>query len=141
MGSDLSHDALFQAVSDILAVTVLLDRRERDRELIEYVHAVQLHNQDIRPETILPRRKILEQFHARKDALITRLDGDGEDEFKRDLLSKVTDKDLQRKILCSVFTISICDYELHDEESDFIKKALDIWKADMPSAAEVESVA
>ncbi|WP_409433505.1 hypothetical protein ACJ3XI_03075 [Litorimonas sp. RW-G-Af-16] len=136
----LDSDGIYEAVRDIFAVTVLLDKRERDREMIEYTHATMLHNHKLRPNKILSRHKILDEFEARKDYLAKAIASDHEDSYKVALLGRIKDEKLQRSVLSSIFTISVCDYELHDEESDFIRKALSIWKTDMPTSSELDAV-
>jgi len=137
----LNSDELYTVILKILAVSVLIDRQERDRELIEFTHAAMLHNHDLRPGIMLSRKMIINWFKDHRAALIEALAVDEDNSFKEQLLSQITDTALQRRIICSIFTISICDYELHDEESDFIKMTLKIWKTHMPSPAEVEAVA
>lgn len=133
-------DAIYVNVLKILAVTVLIDQREKDRELIEFTHAAMLHNQKLRPNVMLSRRMTMDWFHNEKAGLIERLKSDKDDSYKSELLSRIKDAELQRRLLSSVFSIAVCDYELHDEESDFIKQALKVWKTHMPTAEEVEAV-
>jgi len=81
-----------------------------------------------------------EWFERHKDDIIQSLADDDDNSYKIQLLSQVKDKELQRRLLSSIFAIAICDYELHDEESDFIKTALKVWKADLPTPAEVDVI-
>lgn len=141
MAKFLNSDELYGVIIDILAVTVLIDEREKDRELIEFAHAAMLHNHHLRPGKLLSRRMICEWFERRKPELKVSLANDIDNSFKTELLSNVKDSELQRRLLSSIFTIAICDYELHDEESGFIKTALKIWKTEMPSAKDLEAVA
>lgn len=140
MAQHLNSDELYGVILDILAVTVLIDRRTKDRELIEFCHTAMLHNQHLRPGHILSRRMIGEWFERHKDDIIQSLADDDDNSYKIQLLSQVKDKELQRRLLSSIFAIAICDYELHDEESDFIKTALKVWKADLPTPAEVDVI-
>jgi len=137
----LSPDENYEAVLKILAVTVLIDHRTKDRELIEFAHAAMMHNQQLRPSVMLSRRMIIEWFHTEKTGIIDALKADEDDSYKSELLSRIKDSDLQRRLLSSVFSIAVCDYELHDEESDFIKQALKVWKTHMPTPAEIDAVA
>jgi len=141
MTTPLDSDELFNVIIDILAVSVLIDNRTKDRELIEFVHAATLHNQHLRPNKMLSRRMMLEKFNNRKAYIMAALENDKDDSFKLDLLSHVTDKALQRSVLGSIFTIAICDYELHDEECNFIKSALKVWNTHMLTPADLEAVA
>ena len=134
-------DALFESVATIFAMTVLADHRTRDEELIEFTHASMLHNQLLRPNTILTRRRLLQWFETNKDEIDASMHGDAAEDYKRRILSSVTDEVLQRSVLSSIFTISVCDYELHDEESDFIATALKVWDTSMPRPHEVDLVA
>ena len=134
-------DALFNAVASIFAVTVLLDKRKRDAELVEFTHACMVHNHTIRPGRIVSRRQLMQWFEAHREELEGRLEGDADHAFKASLLTRIHDEGLQRSVLSSIFTISVSDYELHDEESAFINRALSVWNANMPTPAEVEAVA
>ena len=132
------QDRLYHDVFDILATTVLIDHRTKDRELIELVHAANEMNQLLRPGLIQPRQAVLHQFAERSAYINDGIDSENSEKFKRDMLSKITDTNLQCKVLGFIFAISVCDYELHDEESDFIKTALNVWNADMPTPQELE---
>ena len=133
-------DALFQTVATIFAITVLLDERERDPELIEFTHACMVHNHKIRPGTILPRQTLQAWFKQRKSDLSATLSGPDAQDFKIELLSRISAPELQRSVLSSIFTISVADYELHDEETEFIQTALSVWNAEMPRVEELAAV-
>jgi len=141
MAKPLGLDELYNVLLKILAVTVLIDRRERDKERIEFCHAAMLLNQHLRPSNILSKRMIEDWFDRHKAEITESLSNDADNSYKTELLSYVTDSALQRRLLSSIFTIAICDYELHDEESDFIKTALKIWNTEMPSPEDLETVA
>ena len=134
-------DTLYQVIAKIFAVTVLLDKRRRDPELIEFTHACMVHNHALRPGKIVSRRQIMEWFDAHRPELEDALSKDNALAYKTELLSRVKTKDLQRKVLSSIFTISVSDYELHSEESDFINQALRVWKTSMPTPDELDAVA
>lgn len=134
-------DTLFQEIATIFAVTVLLDHKQRDQEMVEFCHAVMTINQHLRPGVILPRETILDWYESQKPSIITHLDAADAKNWKANLLRTVPTDALKRLVLASIFTISTCDYELRDEESAFIKTALNIWKTGMPSGADLESVA
>ena len=133
-------DALFQTVATIFATTVLLDERERDPELIEFTHACMVHNHKIRPGTILPRQTLQAWFKQRKSDLSATLSGPDAQDFKIELLSRISAPELQRSVLSSIFTISVADYELHDEETEFIQTALSVWNAELPRVEELAAV-
>jgi len=137
----LDSDDLFNLILKILAVTVLIDHRERDRELIEFNHAAMLHNHHLRPGVMLSRTMINDWFNTHKAELSEKLTADKDDSFKSGLLSQIRDVALQRRLLSSIFTIAVADYELHDEESNFIKSSLKIWKTHMPTTEEIDAVA
>ena len=137
----LDADEIYNIVLKILAVTVLIDHREKDRELIEFTHAAMLHNHHLRPGVMLSRTMIIDWFHTHKAEITAQIDNDKNDSFKSELLAQIRDMALQRRLLSSIFTIAVCDYELHDEESDFIKRSLKIWKTHMPTPSEIEAVA
>ena len=133
-------DALFQTVATIFAATVLLDKRERDPELIEFTHACMVHNHKIRPGTILPRQTLQAWFNQHKGDLSATLSGPDAHDFKIELLSRISAPELQRSVLSSIFTISVADYELHDEETEFIQTALSVWNAEVPRIEELAAV-
>jgi len=141
MAKFLDIDELYTVVTEILAITVLIDRRVKDRELIEFTHAAMMHNHHLRPGKILSRRMLTDWFHQRESELKEALAKDDNDNYKRALLANITDKDLQRRLLTSIFSISICDYELRDEESNFIRTALNVWKTEMPHVTDLDYVA
>ena len=137
----LDSDALYSVIIDILAVTVLIDKREKDRELIEFTHAAMLHNHHLRPGKMISRRMLDDWFNHRKADITASLAKDKDNSYKTELLAHIRDKELQRRLLSSIFTIAICDYELHDEECDFIKTALKVWQTKMPTREDLEAVA
>ena len=137
----LDSDELYNVVLKILAVTVLIDQRERDRELVEFTHAAMLHNHHLRPGVMLSRKMIIDWFNTNKAELTKNLKADKDNSFKSNLLARIKDVALQRRLLSSIFTIAVADYELHDEESNFIKSSLAIWKTHMPTPSELEAVA
>lgn len=140
-GTFLDSDELYNIILKILAVTVLIDHRQRDRELVEFTHAAMLHNHHLRPGVMLSRKMINEWFDAHKTDLMKKLNADEDNSFKTHLLTQIRDKALQRRLLSSIFTIAVADYELHDEESNFIKSSLAIWKTHMPTPSEIEAMA
>ena len=140
-GTFLDSDELYNVILKILAVTVLIDHRQRDRELVEFTHAAMLHNHHLRPGVMLSRKMINEWFDAHKTDLMKKLNADEDNSFKTYILTQIRDKALQRRLLSSIFTIAVADYELHDEESNFIKSSLAIWKTHMPTPSEIEAMA
>ena len=134
-------DSLFNAIATIFAVTVLLDQRERDIELVEFTHACMVQNHRIRPSKIISRQQILAWFAHHRETILGRLSADEDDRYKLGLLGRIHDPELQRSVLSSIFTISVADYELHDEESAFINQALRVWKTQMPTPVEIDAVA
>lgn len=130
-----------EAVARILAVTVLLDQRQRDREMIEFCHYVMTINQDICAAAILPRQSILNWFEGNKAAFSAALAADSDGSFKREILEPIVCPELHKQILTAVFAICICDYEFRDEEAEFIKLALELWKADMPTPSDMSHMA
>ena len=130
-----------EAIARILAVTVLLDHRQRDREMIEFCHYVMTINQDICSVAILPRQTILTWFDAHKAEFEAALTSDADGSFKAKILEPITDPTLRKQVLTAVFAICICDYEFRDEEAEFIKIALDLWKSDMPTIDDVSKMA
>ncbi len=141
MADFLKNDPIYSAVVEILAVTVLLDMKERDIELIEFTHAGIIHTQFIHAEKIVTRDHLLSWFAANKEEIKRNLTAENSLTYKTELLKRIEDSELQRRVLASIFTISVCDYDLHDEEQDFIKIALDIWKQPMPSPDCLDAVA
>lgn len=125
-----------EAVAHILAVTVLLDQRERDQEMVEFCHYVMTINQAICSK-IIPRENILNWFDAHKAGFAKALASDADNSYKTEVLEKITDLDLRKKVLTAIFAISVSDHELHDKETDFIKLALCLWDSKMPTADDI----
>ena len=134
-------DALFRAVAEIFAITVLLDARQRDPELIEFTHACMVHNHALRPGTITTRTQLMSWFRQNTARIQAALSADDAETYKTELLGRIRTEELQKRVLSSIFTISVSDYELHDEETDFIKRALKVWTLPMPSVEDIDAVA
>ena len=130
-----------EAVAHILAATILLDKRQRDREMVEFCYYVKTINQDLCSKTILPRQKIMDWFETQKQDLTTGLANDTDGSFKTNLLKPITDPKIRRKVLTAIFAISISDQEFHDEESSFIKTAVNLWQVGTPSMTDVSEMA
>lgn len=130
-----------EAIARILAVTVLLDNRQRDREMIEFCHYVATLNHELCDVAILPRQTILNWFEAHKAEFTEALAADVDGVYKTEILEPIKDPVLRKQVLTAVFAICICDYEFRDEEADFIKTALELWKSDMPTISDVSRMA
>ena len=135
-----SQDQLFETIAKIFAVTVLVDGHERAPEMLEFVHACTVHNKILRKQRITPPEELTAWYHATKPAILEGLEREG-DPYKISLLSQITDADLRRSILSSMFTISVADHEFHGSENALIKIALATWDAVPPSPAELDKVA
>lgn len=123
---------IFEVILDILAITVLLDQKERDQELLEFCHFAQRHNRDLRPDQILSRTKLQHWFMGRREALIAELQSDKSDRYKISLLDQVETQDLQKRVIASIFAIAICDYDFHAAEMQFIQLSLSRWQLSLP---------
>lgn len=141
MSQSSETDELLQTIATIFAITVLLDKKQRDQELIEFCHAVSVANRHLRPDVILPRTTILKWYGELKPEVVSRLAGQDAWSWKRELLSRIPNAEIRNLVLASIFTISVCDYELRDEESAFIKLALDTWKTGVPLSADLATAA
>ena len=128
------------AIARILAVTVLLDQRERDQEMIEFCHYVMTINQAI-CSTIIPRQRLLDWFDAHKEEFAIALASDTNGSFKATILEDIKEPDLRKTVLAAIFAISVSDYELRDEETEFIKLALGLWDSKMPTADDISLMA
>ena len=132
--------AKIETIATVLAISVLIDDIEKDQELVEFTHGMMTINQRIRPETIFPRTKILDWFHKNKIDIAQNIANDTDDSWKSGLLEQIDDQSLQCVVLSAMFSISVCDYQLDQEECDFINLALQLWKREMPEAQTVEMV-
>ncbi len=130
-----------ESVARILAVTILLDQRQRDREMIEFCHYIMMINKELNPDAILPREKILDWFETHKLEFAAALKADTDGSFKTDIISAITEPSLRKKVLTAIFAVSISDYEFHALEMEFIKTALNLWKSDMPTMKDVSEMA
>lgn len=129
------------AVARILAVTVLLDKKQHCQEMVEFCHYVMTINQDICDVAILPREKILDWFEKHEAEFAQALAEDTKDRYKSEILLSITDPNLQKQVLAAIFAISISDFEFRDEEASFIQLALSLWKSEMPSVSIVDRMA
>lgn len=139
-GIDTS-DPLFDAVATVFAATVLLDERQRDVELVEFTHACVVHSRALRPQHILCREQVRSWFDTHSAEIAARLLDDEDGSYRTQILQRIEGDDLRRSVLSSVFAISVSDYELHDEETAFIGRALRLWGVDLPSPKDIEAVA
>lgn len=137
----MNNDPLYLSILEILAVTVLIDQEERDTELIEFTHAGVVINQYLFPDTIVSRECLLRWYEQNKQRIEASLSGSDAHKYKLAVLSAIKGSAVQKKVLSSMFVIAVCDYEFHDEESDFIKIALKIWQTTMPNAQDLDKVA
>ena len=135
-----STDALMQTIGTIFAVTVLLDKRQRDEELVEFCNSVMSLNQRLRPGHILPRPHALNWYFEQKPMIQTQLATDVDDHWKTELLNGITDPSVQKLVMAAIFAICICDYDLQDEEAGFLKLALSVWNTGLPNAEELAAL-
>lgn len=135
---DSTH--LMEVVAKILAISVLIDQEQREAEMIEFMNAVTHINHDIRPEVILSNKKIRQWFEDNKASISESLASDDSQKFKSDLLEQITDTKLRRTLLASIFSVSVCDYELHDEECEFLKLATHIWGTGPLNGADLDLI-
>lgn len=127
-----------QTICFLLAIAVLADKRQRDQELVEFVHAVTKINQHLRPDIIMPRQSILDWYETEKPNIIERLASENAQEWKASLLDDITDDELRNMVLASLYSISVSDYELHDEECKFLKLASQNWGIEIPQSEMLE---
>jgi hypothetical protein len=123
----------------LLAIAVLADNRIRDLELVEFCHEAQSLNQHYDPERILSRTALRKWFDDNQLVIKNTLAGPSRKDFISTALARIDDVPMRPHILQSIFGIIVCDYELHDEESNFIKAAVQAW--DMESKALIGSPA
>ncbi|MGB6229060.1 MAG: TerB family tellurite resistance protein [Litorimonas sp.] len=133
-------DALFETVATLFAITVLVDEHEREPEMVEFVHACTVHNHRMRPSRIVTPGEWLSWFSTSRQTILDALDREG-DTYKIAHLSRITEPELRRSLLSSMFTISTADHEFHASENALIKVALATWDARPPTSAELERVA
>lgn len=131
-------DGTIHAVANILATSVLIDERLRDIEIIEFSHSMTTINQHVRPDVILPPEDIAEWFKGHADSISNKISTDENDVWKTQILNQIQDQDLRRMVLTAMFSISVCDYELKDEECEFLKLAVSLWKIDLPHVTDME---
>lgn len=133
-------DAQMESVAKILAVSILIDNELRDVEMVEFLNAVGHINRKIRPDVILSDIKIQRWFDNNKAELTSILASDLDNSFKVNLLSQITDTALRRTLLASIFSVSICDYELHHQECEYLRLATDLWQASPLNSADLDLI-
>ena len=137
MSDNIQYSEPFETILTLLAIAVLVDKKERDKELIEFYHCAKTHNQQLHPDQILCPDQIKMWFDNHKSHLSSRLRSDEAAEFQTEMLSRIGATGLQRQVLTSIFNISVADYELADTESDYLQLAVKVWKSPLPDAKEV----
>eukprot|EP00919_Chromeraceae_sp_WS-2016_P042249 GHVR01100500.1.p1 GENE.GHVR01100500.1~~GHVR01100500.1.p1 ORF type:complete len:142 (-),score=2.34 GHVR01100500.1:263-688(-) len=141
MVAKLNVDDLFETILELFAVTVLLNETGIDCELIEFAHAGVTTNQYLRPDTIFSRDCILEWFYANRDRIKATLKSDHSGTYKASLLNKIEGCDLQRRVISSIFVISVCDFYMDAVGTDFINLVLKTWEGGPPNKEELNAVA
>ena len=131
---------LYKTVIDILIIAVLSDDRTRDREKVEFIHCAQIHNRALHPDVILTPTQLQHLFNERSGTLSAQIETNGLQKVQEEYLTQIIDRGVQRRVLSSIFSIAICDYELHDEERGMIKTALRVWNSKLPDPSEVDSI-
>lgn len=131
-------DGTIRAVGTILATSVLIDERLRDIEIIEFSHSMTKINQHVRPDVILPPEDIADWFKDHAEGISNKISTDEKNAWKTQILNQIQDQDLRRMVLTAMFSISVCDYELKDEECEFLKLAVSLWKIDLPHVTDME---
>jgi len=137
MSVNIQYPELFETILNILAIAVLVDQKERDKELVEFYHCAALLNQKLHPDNILARGDVQAWYRSRKSFLNSMLRSENSHKFQRDMLTKIGDVGLQRAVLIAIFAISVADHELADMEKEFLQLALDVWKNPLPNSAEI----
>lgn len=131
---------LYKTVLDILVIAVLSDDRTRDREKIEFIHCAQVHNRALHPDVILTPAQLHHLFMERSGVINAQIETNGLQNIQEQYLSQIIDRGVQRSVLASIFSIAVCDYELHDEERGMIQTALRVWKSNLPDPTEIDSI-
>lgn len=129
---------MLRAVGTILATSVLIDERLRDIEMVEFSHSIMTINRYIQPDVILPREDILKWFDDNAAGVSENILKDKNNVWKTEILSKIIDPELRSMVLAAMFSISVCDYELDDEECEFLRLAVSLWKVELPRFKEIE---
>lgn len=125
---ELSQDPFWSTVLPILAIAVLADGKVRDLELIEFTFEAQAIGAVKDPARILPRKHLKDWFHVMRPHIEAALNSDSRDAFIAQTLNAIDDEHTRQMLLTSVFGIAICDYELHMEETGFLRSAMQAWK-------------
>lgn len=137
MSQNIQYLEPFETILNLLAIAVLVDKKERDKELLEFAHSAALHNQQLHPDKILCPTQLRDWFDQHKPALNAMLRNDNAEQFQINMLEKIGDSGLQRQVLTSIFNICIADYEFADLEKDYLQLALKVWRSPLPDSTEV----
>ncbi len=120
-------DDIWENALTLLAIIVLADDRVRDPEMVEFCHEAQLVNQALSPDRIITDGHMRRWFAAHKENIRKALHTD-KDAFIINCLGVISEPDLRKIILQGMFAISICDYEMHDEENEILKTVIQAWQ-------------
>lgn len=123
----------WQDILRLLAISVLIDDVIKDRELIEFCHEAQKLNRQFRSDTILCREHLLAEFNRIKPDIIAALKSPNSKSYITQCIAALTDEAQCGEVSKSIYSISICDYEVHDEECAFLQTALADWGIDAPN--------
>ena len=116
----------------LLAIAVLADRRVRDLELIEFCHEAQRICRAYYPQQIMPCADLRDWFLAQQDALKAKLSSDNANSVILNAVHNIPEGPLRATILQAIFSISICDHDLDDEESALVDVCQREWNIPLP---------
>ncbi len=115
----------FEDVLRVLAISVIIDEKIRDRELHEFTRQAvglsEICNADFDAAAAEA------WFDKNKPVILTEMAGKGRNTVILKALTRIKTEVLRENIYDSMIAISVSDKEYHRDESDLIRSAATIW--------------
>lgn len=122
--SAISPEA-FDDVLNVLAISVIIDEKIREKELAEFTRqAIGLSEVFGVP---LDAAASNDWFEKNKPVILENMSGRGRNTVILKALTRIKDEMMRENVYDAMIAISVSDKEYHREESDLIRSAATIW--------------
>lgn len=123
--SSETKSAEFEDVLNVLAISVIVDDKIRDKEIQEFSRqAIGLSEIC---DVIFSQEQAKAWFDINKPVILDAMAGKGRNTVILKALTRVKDEVLRENVYDSMIAISISDKEYHRDESDLVRSAASIW--------------